>query len=402
MAVNLGEGNPMLKKQVENYYQNRLKWYPNDPYAAYADLMGSDLWKQYKGTVPSQGAGLSEQAPNIKNKITSSLGYTPSGLLTTQPPTEIPPGWPQWEPPDTGEPDVIDWDTGYKQAYARLNPYYSTLRSQTERDYRDRREYAPQLQAAKYGGVSALRGGRMKSQTAQLTQDEAMATEELENSRASAIAALAQDIIDKTNAANYQKWAQQAQLARQNSLDAYNAKLATAQANMARTDKEEQRTWELYLKGLGWDREDAENATEAQNTSYANAFNLFKAMGVVNSQEMANILGLPVGTTTADYELGKASLAARRTGGSGAGGSSSTDIIRYNKSMAESAIWDDLNSGKDIQQVEADIMRDAGKYSQLGINWKDLVNYAWTSKTGAAKPGSQSSVLDAILSRLAS
>jgi hypothetical protein len=366
----------------------------------------------YQGKIKHVGTGVADYA---NKKITNAYGYTPQSatdllklqahgsatdLLKYQKKAGL--ETPPFNPSDPGKPDTIDYSEAYQQAFGRLNPYYSTLRSQTERDYRDRREYAPQLQAAKYGGVSALRGGRMQSQTAQLTQDENMAKDELENARTSSIASLAQDIMDKTNTANYQQWYQNALMQYQQEKDVYDAQIAAANANMARSDAETQRQWDLYLKGLGWDREDAENATEAQNTSYTNAFNLFKAMGVVNSQEMANILGLPVGTTTADYELGKASLAARRTGGSGGGGSSSTDTIRYNKSMAESAIWDDLNSGKDIQQVEADIMRDAGKYSQLGINWKDLVNYAWTSKTGAAKPGSQSSVLDAILSRLAS
>ncbi|NPV90061.1 MAG: hypothetical protein HPY50_04705 [Firmicutes bacterium] len=97
-------------------------------------------------------------------------------------------------------------------AYDSYNPQFDILRGRTEQEFSKAREQAPQMVAAKYGGVSALRGGRMKSQEAQLTQKEAQAIQDLESQRLATINQAARDIQTKTNTAQAENWYKQQEL----------------------------------------------------------------------------------------------------------------------------------------------------------------------------------------------
>jgi hypothetical protein len=90
----------------------------------------------------------------------------------------------------------------------------------------------------------------------------------------------------------------------------------------------------------------------------------------------------------------------RARGRSGGTKVSDTEMKRNNLSQAQNKIWSDLNSGKTIQQVEAEIMRDASKYTQLGLDVDDLVDYAWYAATGASKKtqsGDSAALINALL-----
>jgi hypothetical protein len=73
----------------------------------------------------------------------------------------------------------------------------------------------------------------------------------------------------------------------------------------------------------------------------------------------------------------------------GAKGPSDSDIKRENLATAQGEIWNMLDRGTPIEQVEAWIIKNASKYSAGGLDPFDLVDYAWYTKTGAKKPKQQ-------------
>lgn len=64
---------------------------------------------------------------------------------------------------------------------------------------------------------------------------------------------------------------------------------------------------------------------------------------------------------------------------------SDADIKRENLADAQRSIWNKLNQGKSIQEVEAAIVANASEYTRKGLNVNDLIDYAWYSSTGATK-----------------
>ncbi|MHB8122583.1 MAG: hypothetical protein ACYDG4_10560 [Desulfuromonadaceae bacterium] len=79
---------------------------------------------------------------------------------------------------------------------------------------------------------------------------------------------------------------------------------------------------------------------------------------------------------------------------------SDADTKRANLSNAQNSIWNKLNQGKSIQEVEAAIVANAGEYTSQGLNLKDLVDYAWYSSTGATKPKLESDSTAALIKAL--
>lgn len=85
------------------------------------------------------------------------------------------------------------------------------------------------------------------------------------------------------------------------------------------------------------------------------------------------------------YDLGKPYYKPS----SGGTKTSDADIKRENLAGAQSSIWNKLNQGKSIQEVEAAIVANAGEYTRQGLNVNDLIDYAWYASTGATKPKAQ-------------
>lgn len=97
------------------------------------------------------------------------------------------------------------------------------------------------------------------------------------------------------------------------------------------------------------------------------------------------------------YELGKPYYKPS----SGGTKTSDADTRRLNLADAQADIWNNLNSGKSIQEVEAGIVAEAGKYTRQGLNVNDLIDYAWYASTGATKPKAQGNdSADALLQAL--
>lgn len=98
--------------------------------------------------------------------------------------------------------------------------------------------------------------------------------------------------------------------------------------------------------------------------------------------EMAKAL-LPYQYQTADSRAATAINQQKLLQGSDA------DVKRDNMSTAQNEIWQMLNSGVPIEQVEAWIIKNAQKYSSGGLNYQDLIDYAWIAKTGSKKQKTQ-------------
>lgn len=88
-----------------------------------------------------------------------------------------------------------------------------------------------------------------------------------------------------------------------NAQDAYNSAIAAANADKIKNEKDERE----YLKDLDKIRNEEnhyqiEMQEKADKEVYDRAIEKFKLRGVVDDDYTAQILGIPVGTTTADYE----------------------------------------------------------------------------------------------------
>ena len=65
---------------------------------------------------------------------------------------------------------------------------------------------------------------------------------------------------------------------------------------------------------------------------------------------------------------------------------SQADVKRENLSAAQEEIWGKLNEGVPLDQVEAWIVKNSGKYAEGGLDYQDLIDYAWIAKSGSKKP----------------
>lgn len=101
----------------------------------------------------------------------------------------------------------------------------------------------------------------------------------------------------------------------------------------------------------------------------------------------ANAL-LPYEYGLTPYQREQLDLGYARLNQAGAG-TSQSDIIRQNLADAQTEIWGMLNSGVPLDQVEAMIWKNAGKYTSSGLKASDLADYAWMAATGYPKPKDQ-------------
>jgi len=65
---------------------------------------------------------------------------------------------------------------------------------------------------------------------------------------------------------------------------------------------------------------------------------------------------------------------------------SDSDSKRENLASAQTEIWEKLNAGVPLDQVEAWIVKNAGKYASAGLDYQDIIDYAWIAKSGAKRP----------------
>ena len=145
----------------------------------------------------------------------------------------------------------------------------------------------------------------------------------------------------------------------------------------------------------GWETGDVTGAASAYRMTQAGlpTSEITRAMLPYQHPTATSLLPYQMGPTPYEQQrLGMeqqrlAQAAARAVGGGGsARGSSESEIKRQNMADAQQEIWDELNSGKSIYEVEAKIMQNAHKYTIAGINPMDMVDYAWYTWTGAKKP----------------
>jgi hypothetical protein len=229
----------------------------------------------------------------------------------------------------------------------------------------------------------------LQGQIGALDRAEANALANIERQRSNIESGYASDVAAAE--ADVESQAMQALIDQWNANRQYELQKATLTGSLG-----DQRT----LAGLAydWSRSPSNPAVQAQILANKRAALEIAYQEIVNSylpqtlKMEAEKLKQQVDAGQYDADIALAQLnqirAQGRSGGGGSGGGttvSDTEMKRNNLSQAQNKIWSDLNSGKSIQQVEAEIIRDASKYTQLGLDVDDLVDYAWYAATGASK-----------------
>lgn len=120
---------------------------------------------------------------------------------------------------------------------------------------------------------------------------------------------------------------------------------------------------------------------------------LFNGLPTMQKQELdASMTGLFNGEKTWPRQYQEQTMAANTAAKlASANKTSASDIKAANLADAQNEIWKDLHEGMPLEQVEANIVKNAGKYASGGLNYDDLIDYAWIAKTGSKKPGKSSS-----------
>jgi hypothetical protein len=229
----------------------------------------------------------------------------------------------------------------------------------------------------------------LQGQIGALDRAEANALANIERQRSNIESGYASDVAAAE--ADVESQAMQALIDQWNANRQYELQKATLTGSLG-----DQRT----LAGLAydWSRSPSNPAVQAQILANKKAALDIAYQEIINSylpeteKLKAQELKQKVEAGQYDADIALAQLNQIRAQGSSGGGGrsggttvSDTEMKRNNLSQAQNKIWSDLNSGKTIQQVEAEIIRDASKYTQLGLDVDDLVDYAWYAATGASK-----------------
>lgn len=98
------------------------------------------------------------------------------------------------------------------KAKSQLDPTYNSLRDRMDASYASDRDHINAQLAARYGGLTGLRGGRAQSSYDQNTQEHSLAISDLENKRVTAVNEMAQALQDKDYQRAYQMYALNKQL----------------------------------------------------------------------------------------------------------------------------------------------------------------------------------------------
>ena len=152
---------------------------------------------------------------------------------------------------------------------------------------------------------------------------------------------------------------------------------------------------ETYTPGYA-----ADGMTNGQREKLASLTGLFAGQPTYQRQVSdAGLTGLFNGQKTWPRQYQEAGLSiqqqnantsARNTAAS-ANKVSASDIKAANLADAQSEIWGMLHDGTPLEQVEAWIVKNAGKYASGGNDYNDLIDYAWIAKTGSKKTKPSSS-----------
>ncbi len=226
----------------------------------------------------------------------------------------------------TDEPEMMDWGTAIKQATARVNPTYDSLRSRYEQSFSDQREQVPQLLAARFG-MAGIRGGRRESAEYGTTQNENAAIGDVENNRVKAINDTASEIQSGANSEALQRYqaAEAANLNKYNSLyqtykDAVQAKqqdltnknaALTAQGLVPMTSESDEPSVQIHKLGQLWQSTSDPKLKEQYNQM---AIKIAQQAGLVPEGYTGSVNGLgslsSAGTPTYERLAGEAAGAA--------------------------------------------------------------------------------------------
>jgi hypothetical protein len=302
----------------------------------------------------------------------SSL-YTPVGNTAPNQPETYKPG---------DLPEGMSYAEALKRAQKSLNPQYDTARGRLEQQYSQLREQNPQIMAARYGGLSGIRGGRLKSAQATTTQREAQSIDENERSRITAVEQLAQGLQNE----DYQRQMQAYQLAEQLKQAQYNAVYQQYRDALAQQESDKSRNQNLILTMLNQDyqKEQDSYARQYQEARDKISDTRYDTEWSASPQSQNWYLDLYKQGLQADIQNTLRSANAPYGGG---GGLTASDIKAANQAFQAKEVAEQVYGGADPKNIEAQLLS-PGVYSNLSQNGVDvykLIDHAYIVKYGLTK-----------------